>query len=68
MSIINKIGSFIAALFKGAWMAFNSRDVFVLGGLGMLGYGLYHFIPWTAFAVCGALLMLLGLGWLDRGK
>jgi len=66
--IIRKIGSFFASPFKSAWKAFNSRDVFVLGGLGMLGYGLYLFTPWTAFAVCGALLMLLGLGWLDRRK
>ena len=68
MNIIRKIGSFFASPFKSLWAAFNSRDVFVLGGLGMLGYGLYLFIPWVAFAVCGALLMLLGLGWLDRRK
>lgn len=42
------------------------RDVFVFGGLVMLGYGLYLFEPWTAYVVTGALLMLLGLGWLFR--
>lgn len=42
------------------------RDILVFGGLGMLGYGLYLFEPWTAYVVTGVLLMLLGLGWLFR--
>jgi len=37
------------------------RDVFVFGGLGMLGYGLY--LKWgegVALIVCGVLLMAIG--------
>ena len=36
------------------------RDTFFIGGLAMLGYGLYLWIPWVAFAVVGALLMVVG--------
>ena len=42
------------------------RDILVFGGLGMLGYGLYLFEPWTAYVVTGVLLMILGIGWLFR--
>ncbi len=41
--------------------AIGIRDIFVFGGLGMLGYGLYLFTPWIAFVVCGSLLMEIGL-------
>ena len=41
VKIIKKIGNFIKSLFKGLWNAFDIRDIFVFGGLGMLGYGLY---------------------------
>lgn len=37
------------------------RDAFVFGGLAMLGYGLYQFLPWIAYAVCGAILLAIGL-------
>ena len=43
-------------------LAFNLRDVFVFGGLAMMGYGLYLFKPWVAFTVTGAILCWLGLG------
>jgi hypothetical protein len=39
----------------------DARDCAVFGGLGMMGYGLYQYLPWVAFTVCGALLMLIGL-------
>jgi len=42
-------------------MAFEIRDIFVFGGLVMLGYGLYQFIPWVSFAVCGFLLFFVGV-------
>ena len=48
----------VFATIKG-W--FDIRDVFVLGGLVMLGYGLYQFIPWVSFAVCGFLLFFVGV-------
>jgi len=40
------------------------RDVFVFGGLGMLGYGLY--LKWgegVALMVCGGIVFILGLLW-----
>lgn len=44
----------------GAWLASNVRDFFYFPGMAMLGYGLYLYRPWIAFAVCGVLLMLTG--------
>ncbi|MDY0412836.1 hypothetical protein [Methanothrix soehngenii] len=61
VKIIRKIGRFIKSLFKGLWNAFDIRDIFVFGGLGMLGYGLYlKWGQWLAFMVCGVLLMTIG--------
>lgn len=37
------------------------RDLFVFGGLGLMGYGLHLYEPWVAFAVCGACLTAFGL-------
>jgi len=36
-------------------------DVFLFGGLCLLGYGLFLFSPWVSFAICGVLLMAIGL-------
>jgi hypothetical protein len=47
--------------------AIDLRDLFVFGGLGLLGYGLFQFRPWVAFAVCGAILLAIGL-FVGRGK
>jgi hypothetical protein len=66
VGIIKRIGTFFSSLFKGLWNAFDIRDIFVFGGLGMIGWGLYLFEPWIAYVVTGVLLMLLGLGWLFR--
>jgi hypothetical protein len=60
MSIINvrKLSfSWVTAL----WKAVDIRDFFIFGGLGMLGYGLWMFIPWLGFAVPGAILLCFGL-------
>jgi len=48
--------------------AFDIRDFILLGGLGMLGYGLYGYDPRLAFSVCGFLLMLLALVMKGRAK
>ena len=32
-----------------------------LAGFGSLGYGLYLYEKWAAFAVCGAILLIVGL-------
>lgn len=35
-------------------------DFISLAGLCLLGYGLHMWRPWTAFVVCGALLIAAG--------
>jgi hypothetical protein len=61
VGIIRRIGTFFSSLFKGLWNAFDIRDIFVFGGLGMLGYGLYlKWGQWLAFMVCGAVCMFIG--------
>ena len=68
-----KVHSFIANLFKSVRSAiknrlnsikagFDIRDIFVFGGLAMLGYGLYLLRPWLAFTIVGIICMALGLG------
>jgi len=57
-SIKSRIGTVIAA--------FDIRDVFVLSGLILLGYGLYLLRPWLAFSVCG--VILIAFGFLMGGK
>jgi len=67
VKILSRAGSFITSLVKAVWTAFDIRDVFVFGGLSMLGYGLYlQYGKWLSFSVCGAILMLLGLGFLTK--
>ena len=44
------------------------RDIFVFFGLYMIFHGLHQYIPWVAFSFTGLLLMLIGLGWIDRGR
>lgn len=48
--------------------AFDIRDFLLLGGLGMLGYGLYGYDPRLALSVCGFLLMLLALAMRGKAK
>jgi hypothetical protein len=46
---------------------FDIRDLFVFGGLGILGCGLFlRWGLWLACIVCGSFLVLYGLGWLIR--
>jgi hypothetical protein len=42
------------------------RDFHVYGGLILVGFGLWRLQPWLSLTVCGAILILLGLGWLTR--
>lgn len=51
----------IASLTVSAWRGFDVKDVFVFGGLPMLGYGLFlHWGLWLALVVCGSILIILG--------
>ena len=66
MQPVQKLSFFLATIAPkaGAFMriikSFDIRDVFVFGGLALLGYGLYLFEPWISFSVCGGLLMIIG--------
>jgi hypothetical protein len=48
------------------WDTFDIRIVLFFGGLIMLGYGLFLYLPWISFSVCGVILM--AIGWLMGGK
>jgi hypothetical protein len=47
------------------WAAFDIRPVFFFGGLSMLGYGLFLYLPWVSLSVCGVIFM--AVGYLMRG-
>ena len=67
LSILRKIGSGIASPFRALHRALDLRDVLLLGGLAMLGRGLYVKCgEWLALVVCGILLMVIG--YLMRSK
>jgi hypothetical protein len=36
-------------------------DVISVIGLSLLGYGLFLFLPWVSYAVCGSLLIIAGV-------
>jgi hypothetical protein len=36
-------------------------DFLCFAGLCLLGYGLFLFLPWVSFAVCGCLLLAAGV-------
>lgn len=64
---MKRLWNFIKSLIVGAYNAFDVRDFFILGGMGMLGYGLYLLrgLSW-ALIICGPLLM--AIGYLMRDK
>jgi len=37
------------------------RDILFVGGFALLGYGLFLFLPWVSFTVCGGLLIALSV-------
>jgi len=61
VKVFRATGRVLSSSVNAAWTAFDIRDVFVLGGCGMLGYGLYlHWGQWLALTICGPLLMTIG--------
>ena len=40
--------------------AITLRDVLIIIGLSLIGVGLYLFLPWVSFTVCGALILVGG--------
>jgi len=43
------------------------RDFLFLVGLGLLGYGLWLYVPWLGYAVPGAILVCFSLFFGKRG-
>ena len=60
VSIVRKLIVFLIAHISAMWGAFDIRPVFFFGGLLMLGYGLFLYLPWVAYSVCGVILMAVG--------
>ena len=63
-SMVSLVGALRAALsFRVSviWKAFEMRDLLVVGGLGMLWYGLNMHSPAVAYSVCGGILLIVGL-------
>jgi len=61
-----KVGVYVDTLksaFLRVWkyLDIDKGDLFVFGGLSMLGYGLYLQSPSLAFSVCGSIIMSIGL-------
>lgn len=42
------------------WEGFDIRPFFFFGGLILMGYGLFLYLPWVSFSVCGLILMVIG--------
>jgi len=60
MAILHKFKRFLSTSAQSVKKGFGIRDIFISGGMAMLFYGLYIWIPWVAFSVCGTLLMTMG--------
>ena len=58
---INRSKNLILSNIKTAYAALDIRDLFLIVGLAMLGYGLYLLRPWLGFSVPGAIMILLSL-------
>jgi hypothetical protein len=68
-SAVSKIGVLRATFgirMSKIWKAFDIRIVFFFGGLSLITYGLFLYLPWVSFSVCGLILMVVG--WLMEGK
>lgn len=59
---------FISRVASAVTKVIDERDCFVFGGIGLLGYGLWLYRPWIGFAVCGAVLLFIGLFVPGTGK
>ena len=55
-----KFFSTIKSWVTRAQHVFDARDVFVFGGIALMGYGLFLLRPWLGYSVAGLLLMIIG--------
>ena len=61
-SMVGRLVTFLSFVASAMWDAFDIRIVLFFGGLGLLFYGLFLYLPWVSFSVCGVILM--AVGWL----
>lgn len=66
VTMVGRLVTFLSFAVSTMWDAFDVRIVFFFGGLGLLFYGLFLYLPWVSFSVCGVILM--ATGWLMGGK
>lgn len=66
VSMVGRLLTFLSFAASTMWDTFDIRIVLFFGGLIMLGYGLFLYLPWVSFSVCGVILM--ATGWLMGGK
>ena len=64
-SMVGRLRTLLAFRVSAIWDAFDIRIVFFFGGLSLLGYGLFLYLPWVSYSVCGVILM--AVGWLMGG-
>ncbi|MCE5211990.1 MAG: hypothetical protein LLG40_10585 [Deltaproteobacteria bacterium] len=60
MNFFAKFYGFFSTRIEALKKVVDVRDVLILSGLSMLGYGLYLLYPWLSFTVCGALILAGG--------
>ena len=65
VSMVGMLFTFLTFRVSAIWDAFDIRIVFFFGGLSLLGYGLFLYLPWVSYSVCGVILM--AVGWLMGG-
>lgn len=64
--ILSAIASFLTPRLKVLADALDIRDFLMIGGLGLLCYGLYGYDPRLSYCTGGVFLM--AIGYLMRGK
>ena len=64
-SMVGRLVKFLSFAASTMWDIFDIRIVFFFGGLSLLGYGLFLYLPWVSYSVCGVILM--AVGWLMGG-
>ena len=65
VSMVGRLYTFLSFCASTMWDAFDIRIVLFFGGLGLLFYGLFLYLPWVSYSVCGVILM--AVGWLMGG-
>ena len=65
VSMVGRLYTFLSFAASAMWDTFDIRIVLFFGGLGLLFYGLFLYLPWLSYSVCGVILM--AVGWLMGG-